>query len=508
MKKIIKLLVIFNVFISIISSSSVIYAKEKDGAIDLLTQEQRINIEKFIEENMAYGKIPGLSITIVSDDKTIYQKGFGYADIKDKTPVTDKTLFELGSTSKAFTGLGILKLEQDGLIILNDDVSKYIPWFKVNYKGEDTKITLEQLLHHSSGIPFKTIDKIPASNEEDALEQTVRTLVGIELDSTPGENFQYATINYDVLGLVIEKVSGLSYEEYIEQNIMKPAGLNNTFLNVNEYVSKNIATGYKLGFLKQRSYDAPVYRGNKPAGYIMTNGNDMAKWLKIQMGTSIESNIDDRLIKKSHEPNRTIAPEVNGSSYAAGWEVYQDIGGRISHAGSNPNYSSFITFKPDKKEGVAVLSNTSSYYIEFICRGISGILNGKEYNNIDIKDFNKGADSISIFIICFAVAVIISTLYFMSKAVREIIIKKRNLKRMSMKSFGKIVISLIFVLGVTYCIYLIPYIIYYGVSWKFVFVWLPYSVKFALYLFCTSIWISYIYALIINFFKKKMIKLY
>ncbi|SHJ87031.1 cyclic peptide transporter [Clostridium cavendishii DSM 21758] len=503
MRKINKLLVIFSVFISVMLSSTFVFAGESNGAIDLLTQDESIEIEKFIQENMDNGKIPGLSITIVKDDRTIYQKGFGYSDIKNKTPVTDKTLFELGSTSKAFTALGILKLEQDGLVKLNENVSKYIPWFKINYKGEDTNITLEQLLHHSSGIPFKSIDKIPVSNEDNALEQTVKTLVGIELDSKPGEKFQYATINYDVLGLIIEKVSGLSYEKYMEENVMKPARLNNTYLFKNENVINEIATGYKLEFLKPRSYDAPVYRGNKPAGYIITNGEDMAKWLKIQMGTSKESNFDDNLVKRSHEPNRTIAPDIDGASYAAGWDIYQDIGGRISHGAANPNYSSFITFEPEKKVGVAVLSNTNSDYVQFICRVVNEILKGKDYSNINIRDFNKRVDNISIFIICFSSLVIISTLYFMVKSIREIIIKERNFTRISVQSFVKILISLMFVLGISYCIYSIPYILYKGVSWNFVFVWVPNSIKIALYLFYTSIWTAYIYALLISFFKKK-----
>lgn len=503
MKKINKLLIIFGVFISVILSSSVVFAKVNNEPIDLLKQDERIKIEEFIEKNMDKGKIPGLSITIVRDDKIIYQRGFGYSDIKKKTVVTDKTLFEIGSSSKAFTGLAILKLEQDGLIKLNDDVSKYIPWFKVNYKGQNTTITLEQLLHHSSGIPFKTIDKISASNEDSALEETVKTLVGMELDSKPGEKYQYATINYDVLGLIIEKVSGVSYEKYMEEEVIKPSGLNNTYLFKNEDISKDIATGYKLGFLKPRSYCAPVYRGNKPAGYIMTNCEDMAKWLKIQMGTSKESKLGNRLVEKSHEPDRTIAPTSYGSSYAAGWEIYQAIGGRISHGGNNPNYSSFITFKPEEKEGIAVLSNINSEYVEFICIGVNGILDGKDYSNKIVKDFNKRADGISIFIICFAVVVIISAVYFIAKAVKEIMIKERKFKKISVKSFMKIMISLIFVLGVSYCIYLVPYILYGGVSWKFVFVWLPNSIKIALYLFCISIWISYIYSLIISFYKKK-----
>lgn len=501
MKKTNKLLVIFSVFISMILSSSVVFAEVNTGLIDSLTQDERIKIEKFIEENMDKGKIPGLSIAIVKDDKTIYQKGFGYSNIEEKTPVTDKTLFELGSTSKAFTGLGILKLEQDGLIKLGDDVSKYIPWFRVNYKGQDTKITLEQLLHHSSGIPFKTIDKIPVSNEDDALEQTVKTLVGIELDSTPGEKFQYATINYDVLGLVIEKVSGVSYEKYMEENVIKPSGLINTYLFKNEAVSKDIATGYKLGFLKPRSYDAPVYRGNKPAGYIITNGEDMAKWLKIQMGVITNPKFDNDLIIKTHIPNRTIPPEYDGSSYAAGWNIYQIKGGQISHGGNNPNYSSYVIFRPEDKEGVAVLSNISSEYTTAIAQGVNQILKVKEYNK-DIKDLGKVTDHISILIIFISSAIIIGSIYYIVKMFREILKKERILDKQGIKTIYKICVSLIFMCGLSYSIYLIPYILYDGVSWGFVFVWLPISVKVCVYMIYISIWLAYSYFLLLSLYKK------
>lgn len=503
MKKINKTLIIVSILISLISTVLTVSAKGNNKNIDSLTQEKMAEIEEFIQENMDKGKIPGLAVTIVKDDKTIYQKGFGYSDIEYKTPITDNTLFELGSNSKAFTGLGILKLAEDGLINLDDNVSKYIPWFNVNYKGKDTIITLEQLLHHSSGIPFKTIDKIPVSNEDNALELTVKTLIGTELSSKPGEKFQYATINYDVLGLIIEVVSGVSYEKYMQDNIIMPLGLNNTYLFRDENVNEKIATGYKIGFLKPRKYEAPVYRGNKPAGYIITDIEDIAKWLKIQMGISKESKFDKTLIEKSHEANRTVAPGTYGSSYSAGWEVYQEIGGRISHGGSNPNFSSFISFKPEQKEGIAVLSNTNSAYVEFICKGISEILNVNEYNNIDIKDLNKRSDSIAIFIICFSSLIIIITLYFIVKLIKEIITKKRKFNSISKKSFLNIFISLIILLIITYCIYLIPYILYYGVSWDFVFVWLPDSIKIALYLFCTSIWLAYIFFLVTIFFKKK-----
>ncbi|MBN1040261.1 cyclic peptide export ABC transporter [Clostridium botulinum] len=503
MRKISRILIIFSILISLVLPIATVSAAGNSGAINLLTQEESKKIEKFIEENMDKGKIPGLAITIVKNDKTIYQKGFGYSNIEANTQVTDKTLFELGSTSKAFTALGILKLEQEGAIKFEDDVSRYIPWFKVKYKGVETNITLEQLLHHSSGIPFKTIDKIPVSEEDNALEETVKTLVNIELDSKPGEKFQYATINYDVLGLIIENVTGLSYEEYMKENIIKPLGLDNTYLFKSEDIVGEVATGYKVGFLKSRSYDAPAYRGNKPAGYIISSVEDMSKWLKIQMGTLEETKFNNILIERSHEANRTITPEPDGSSYAAGWDIYQDMGGRISHGGNNPNYSSFITFKPEKKEGVAVLSNTNSEYVEFICSGVNKILDGNEVTNKNIKDLNKTVDSIAIFIICFVSLVIISTLYFIVKVVKEIVTKERKFNSISLRSIFKIVGSLVFIMGVTYCIYLIPYILGNGISWNFISVWLPNSIKTALYLGCLSVFLSYIYILFTTFFNKK-----
>ncbi|WDV48017.1 serine hydrolase [Clostridiaceae bacterium M8S5] len=504
MRRIITRLIIFGIIINLILPSTTVLADGDSNTTYELTQEQKEKIDKFIQENMDKGKIPGLSITIVRGPETIYQKCYGYSDIEKKKLVTNKTLFELGSTSKAFTALGILQLELDGLINIDDKVSKYIPWFEVNYEGENAEITIEQLLHHSSGIPFNTIDKIPASIEDNALEQTVKTLVKIKLDSKPGEKFRYATINYDVLGLIIQTVTGQSYEKYMEENILKPLDLRNTYLFKEDSNIKDMAIGYKIGFLKPRRYDAPEYRGNKPAGYILSSGEDMAKWLKIQMGATKESKFSNSLIEISHKPNRTIPPTTYGSSYAAGWQVFQAIGGRISHGGANPNYSSFITFKPDQKEGIAVLANSNSEYVEFICTGVSGIINDNSYyKNRNIKDLNKRADRVSVFIVGFSSLIIISILYFFGKSIKEIIKKERIFKSISIKSLIKVCISLIFVLGVTYCLYLIPYILYAGVSWSFVFVWLPNTTKIALYFFTTCIWVVYIYVLCIILFKKR-----
>ncbi len=411
-------------------------------------------------------------------------------------------MFEIGSNSKAFTALVILNLEKDGLIELEDEVTKYIPWLKMKYKGSEAPITIEHLLYQTSRIPFKTIDKIPASNDDNALEETVKTLIDIELDIEPGKDFQYATINYDVLGLIIEKVSGMTYERYIEENVLNPMELNNTYMERSNSIEKDMSKGYKIGFLSPRLYNAPIYKGNKPAGYIISNAEDMAKWLKIQMGNFNNSKFDKELIENSHKPNRRIAPLADGASYGSGWFVYQKDGGEISHGGNNPNYSSFITFRPEDKVGIAVLGNINSQYIADIGQGINEILQSKDYSK-DIKDLNKNADNITIAIICIGILIITSTLCFTIKAIIQIFKKERILKIKETKSILKVVISFIFIIGVSYCIYLIPYILYMGVSWDFVFVWLPKSVQVAIYLLYISIWLVYIFSLLTSFYKNK-----
>ncbi|NFD78234.1 cyclic peptide export ABC transporter [Clostridium botulinum] len=501
MKKPNKLLVMLSIFLSIVLCPFNVYSLSNDDKeINYLTKDETVKIEKFIEENMNESSIPGLSVTIVKDDKTVYQKGFGYSDVDGKKPVTSQSLFEIGSNSKAFTALGILSLEKSGQIKLNDEVTKYISWLKVKYKGKETSITVEQLLYHTSGIPFKTIDKVPVADKDNALEETVKTLVDIDLDSEPGKKFQYATINYDVLGLIIEKVTGKTYENYIEETVLKPMGLNNTYLFKNETINEQMASGYKIGFLKPQLYEAPIYRGNKPAGYIISGGEDMAKWLKIQMGTMKELKFHKDIIKKSQEASRANSAIGDEVFYAGGWFVYPK--GQISHGGNNPNYSSFIIFNPKDKVGVAVLSNINSNYMQNIGLGINRMLQGEAVKK-DIKDLNKSADKVAIAIMCISNLLVLVTLFFMIKALREIFIKQRYLKFNGIKSSLRFIFSFLFMLGLSYCIYLIPQVLYDGVSWKFAFVWLPNSAEMALYSVYVAIWFIYVYLIFTSFFKKE-----
>lgn len=475
----------------------------------VLTKEKTSKIESWIEKNMEKGKIPGISVVIVEGDKTIYNKGFGYADIKAKQPVTSETLFELGSNSKAFTALGILKLEKEGRINLNDAVTQYIPWFKMKYVGEYrgayiddfVTITLEQLLHHTSGIPFKSIGDIPAAVGDDALEKTVRTQVGKELDFYPGEKFLYATINYDILGLVLQNVSGESFEEYMKRNILEPLELGNTYTSRNETPPFAMAKGYKVRFLMPEEYEAPVYRGNTPAGYFIANAVDVAKWIKIQLGTLEVNGVYRELIDISHTPDRTVAPNYDGSSYACGWSAIQDGGGMLVHGGSNPNYSSYILFRPQEKVGIGVLANLNSSYTEAIAKGIINVISGEKQNE-NTSDTYISIDNVLFMIVLISISVALVTIYFLLATIIQIFKGERKYGGNRKKTVVTIFSLLALLTGLGYSMYRIPDVLYYGLPWAFIKVWAPNSLPVAILSLMSAATIFFVYYTIATSFPK------
>lgn len=499
MKKMQAILMIIVICFSTIFMALSIYATEGDKAIN---DDKIKRIEEYIEKNMKKGKIPGLSVAVVEKEKTIYEKNFGYSDVKNSLPITSDTVFEIGSNSKAFTALAILELEQENKLNLDETVDKYIPGLTFKFNNEKVHVTIKEFLNQTSGIPFKTIDSIPESNEKNALEKTVQNLKGIELDSKPGEEFQYATINYDVLGLIIEKITGKTYEDYMNEEIFKKLGLNNTYLNTKKEDDKNLAKGYMINALKSREYNAPIYKGNNPAGYIRSNIEDMSKWLKIQMN-AIEVDLDFKeIIKKSHEINKEILPNNDGSSYNYGWYIMSKDEGEIFHGGNNPNYSSYTIMNPKNHTGVVVLSNSNSTYSTAIAEEINRIINDGPENFNKITDMNKDADIISIIIIASMICIIVITLFFMFIGIKEIFKGIRVFNFKGIKTLLQGGLSLIFMGGVSYAIYLIPSILYAGLSWKFVSVWLPKTAIIALITSYIAIWLVYIYIVATTLWKK------
>lgn len=461
------------------------------GNDTLLTIDLKSKVEKLMRE----GNIPGLSVVVIRNNKTEID-GFGFSDLAGRKRVNPETLFEIASCSKAFTALAALRLESEGLINLYDNVSKYLPWFYVTYKGKRTDITINQLLHHTSGISFKTISGIEADSSGNAIENTVRKLKGTELSHLPGTVYEYATINYDVVGLIVKNVSKMSFEKYMQTNIFPLLGLNNTSTG---YANKEqlLASGYKIGFMRPRYYDQPVFAGNYPAGYIISNAQDMAKWLSVQMG--LRKNLFDTLIARSHIPDKSVQP-LNNASYAYGWNVNEYMQKKIFHDGLNPNFSSYIAFYPDLKTGVVILANSNSSNTTLIGELILDIISGRKPENIVAKK-----DSVDVFcsILCILFSVYILSIFVLTayKATRLNSLKKGGAENMYVKLKKAFIVAL---LGLPFIhgIYLLPDA-FIGFSWNTVFVWTPVSFKWAIYLLLTAIGLSYLYYFLSLFFPEK-----
>lgn len=462
-----------------------------------LSREEIEKINSFINHQMAKWKIPGIAVLIVKGNQTVYQKEFGFADLEKKEPVTSTTLFELASVSKAFTGLAILQLEEKGMLKLCDPVKKYLPWLKMKYLGKEVPITIGHFLYQSTGLPaLETLDIIPVSNKDDALEKTVKTLVGWELTVPPGQEYTYTSIAYDVLGLIIREVSGQPYEEYMKYNLLLPLQMNNTYLFREVARTIGMATGYKIFFNRPSAYDAPMYRGNTPAAYIITNARDLGRWLKIQMGTIETGNIKKELIEKSHIP----APNLGSPNYAAGWIIASEY--RIlAHGGVNPNFSSFIGFEAGKI-GVGVLTNMGTTATPSIGVGIMLILKGKKPQAVKF-DLNAACDSLSMKIIYILSIFILFNLVLIIISIVNIAKKKRRFSARGVKPKIGFIAATLMMTVLVYLITIMPSLMGYKVSLSFSLVWMPGSFALAnLWIFLSGLLI-YLLLLSILFFPEK-----
>lgn len=313
------------------------------------------NAEDYVKKICEIGDVPGMSIVALDNGQEYYFNA-GYADKNEKTEMTSEVRCELGSTTKAFTGLAVLLLEQEGKLDRKDAVKDYIAWFQPTYQGKYADITIEQLLCHTSGIPTWTIANLPVGTGSDTglLETTVKGIQTVKLDHAPGTVHQYATINYDVLALIIENVSGMTYEEYVWENVLEPLGMKNSYFRTDDTKLEQLAQGYRYAFLGTRKYDAPTFYGNTAAGYLVSNTTDLAIWMKAQMGT-----LELRASEKTDKLQRAIAashsyPIVQGQRYFAGWNLYDDY---ICHGGNNPNYSSQVYIGKTNGKAVFALAN-------------------------------------------------------------------------------------------------------------------------------------------------------
>jgi EmrB/QacA subfamily drug resistance transporter len=345
-------------------------------------------IERFVQDEMAAQRIPGLALAIVEDDRITYLRGFGRADDSGR-PVTPSTPFIIGSLSKSFTALAIMQLVEAGKVELDAPVQRYLPWFRVEDERASAEITVRHLLNQTSGLSTKTGRTFQGNGDisEAALEKTVRKLSSVALTAPVGKTYQYSTVNYAVLGLIVQTVAGHSYESYVQAEIFDPLQMRGSFTSAAEAEHHGLATGYRYWFGRPRAADLPYNRGLIPAGYLISSAEDMSHYLIAQLnhgryGSS--SVLSPEGVDELHRP--AVQTPETGTSYGMGWLV-GPINGipAIHHQGETFNFHANAVLVPESRRGVIVLMNAENSIDLFltgrmgtISEGVTSLLEGRD----------------------------------------------------------------------------------------------------------------------------------
>ncbi|MEN9402206.1 MAG: hypothetical protein RL091_909 [Verrucomicrobiota bacterium] len=310
------------------------------------------SIDDFIASEMPVSGVPGLAYAIVTAGEITTADARGVVRRGGDKAVTQDTPFNTGSVSKSFTALAVMQLVEAGKVDLETEVSRYLAAFSGQPAGA---ITIRQLLSHTSG--FSTFqgnlshqDNTPHKN---ALERHVDQMAGEVPAHPPGERWEYSNLNYQILGRLIEVVSGQTYQAYIENHILKPVGMTHSFVADGE-IHDAMAYGHRPWFGSKRPLDANrTDLSTAPQGGIIASARDLARYMQMMMNGR-----DDVLSAKGKATMMQPAGKAS-PFYGFGWFVNTG-NGTVWHTGNSVGYESLATMMPTKKNAAVVLVNAGS----------------------------------------------------------------------------------------------------------------------------------------------------
>jgi CubicO group peptidase (beta-lactamase class C family) len=321
------------------SAAQDLSAHDLVGAID----------EYFSEKIPAEG--PGAVVLAIKDGEIILRKGYGMANIELGVRMTPNMVFRIGSITKQFTAACIMMLTEEGKISLNDEITKFIP----DYPTGGNKITIHNLLNHTSGI--KSYDDISDyySTIRDDLEpdELVNLFKNEPMDFRPGEQFRYSNSGYFLLGIIIERISGKTFEEYVNERIFRPLGMKNSNHGNHGCIIPNRAAGYQqadTGFVNADYLSMTQFTAN---GSLLSTADDLWIWTKALFSGKLLSQESLRLMT-------TPAVYAGGKTQDYGYGLWlKPLFGEksISHNGGINGFLTYVIYLPEKDIFVAVLTN-------------------------------------------------------------------------------------------------------------------------------------------------------
>ncbi|PZX55615.1 serine hydrolase [Algoriphagus chordae] len=329
----------------------------------IIDQIDKIILESF--ENVA----PGCAILIAKDGKVILEKAYGTANLELGVATKPEMVFRIGSITKQFTAIAILQLVEKGDLALTDSIQKFIKNFQ--FKGKT--ITIENLLTHTSGIRgYEQFDsKIPnAMRVEFPIRAMIDSLDKVSLEFEPNTQFNYSNSNYYLLGYIIEQITGKSYQQYLEENIFGPAGLNSTYYENQIEIIPNRTNGYSFSNGKYWNVDFISMSLVYSAGALRSNVSDLFKWHKALN--------EGKLIRKETFLNAITPykfPDGKLSNYGYGFFIDNETNRRsFGHPGAIDGFRAVEMYYPEEDIFITLLGNSDRDNLQNLFETISNII--------------------------------------------------------------------------------------------------------------------------------------
>jgi CubicO group peptidase (beta-lactamase class C family) len=298
------------------------------------------------------GDVPGASLLVVKDGKPVIRRGFGYANLEKHVEASPETDYRLASVTKQFTAACILLLKQDGKLKLTDPVRKWLP----ELPASDSKITIENLLAHSSGL-IDYEDLIPSGRSTQINDHDVLRMIAAQhrLYFEPGSAHRYSNGGYVLLGLIVERASGMDLADFMKQRIFRPLGMDHTLMYEHHRGPQvpDRAYGYSLIHGKWTRTDQSITSATRGDGGIYSNIDDLARWDAALYSDELLDAASRRLLFTPHEP--TDDPDV---LYGFGWRLSGDT---VWHSGESQGFRNVIVRWPQRHVTVVVLSNRNHF---------------------------------------------------------------------------------------------------------------------------------------------------
>ena len=332
-------------------------------------------IDQLVERTMKTFQVPGMAVAVVKDGKVIHLKGYGVRSLKSDKKVDENTLFGIASNSKAFTAATLAILVDSKKLSWNDKVIRYIPEFRMYNPYVTEDFTIRDLLTHRSGLGLGAGDLMIWPDSTDfTIKDIIYNLKYLKQVTPFRTKFDYDNLLYMVAGEVVSRVSGLSWEQFVEEQIMKPLAMNHSAASWSRLKDKtNLIDGHAFGDKKLQvvtRHDLPS--GECSAGGIYSSISDMSKWMITQLnkgkyGEDLKNQLFSSGTQKEMwgaQTNMPVRPDKYDShfnAYGLGWFLTDVKGTRqVSHTGAMEGMVTQVTLLPELKLGIVVLTNQES----------------------------------------------------------------------------------------------------------------------------------------------------